>query len=96
MEQEVQVLEFTKRFQVLLPAVSIAHDFLAQDAQVFQAHTRRYFTRALIYDNHNKIDKWQKRSVDGVLNENHSIGLMGMTSAQFILYSPLRLNYMNR
>ena len=44
-EQEVQELELTERFQVLPQDVSIAHDILAQDVHVFHAHAKRSSTR---------------------------------------------------
>jgi hypothetical protein len=40
MTQAVQGLESVKTPQVLPPDVSISHDFLGQDTQVFQAHEK--------------------------------------------------------
>jgi len=44
-KQEVQELELTERSEVLPQDVSIAHDILAQNVYVFDAHATRTSTR---------------------------------------------------
>jgi hypothetical protein len=46
--EEAQANEFAKRSQGLPLDVSMSYDFLPQDAQLFQAHGTRRFTRVMI------------------------------------------------